>query len=143
MSRSIFSGVIGAAVLLACCLAGQQTHGQDSWNHGFGPRNYGYSGDAYSRSYAYSSGFGDPGRYSSGYSRHHHCHPHSGFGGYSTGAYGYSIAPQYYGNRSYYAPYGVGLSIGVVPPTSPYYQPLGVHRHGGTLYAPIPGARAW
>lgn len=143
MSRSIFSGVIGAAVLLAGCLVGQESFGQDSWNHGFGPRNYGYSGDAYSRSHRYSSPYGYPGRYSSNYYRQQVYRPYYGLGGYSTGAYGYSTAPGYYGYRSYYAPYGVGLSVGVVPPTSPYYQPLGVHRHGNTLYAPIPRARAW
>jgi hypothetical protein len=146
MSRSIFSGVIGAAVLLAGCFVGQTSFGQDPWNHGFGSRDYGYSrnaysGNAYSRSYSYRSNFGDPGRYSSNFYRHQQFRPNYGLGGFSTGAYGYSTAPSNFGYRSYYAPYSLG--IGIVPPTSPYYEPLGVHRHGNQLYAPIPRARAW
>ena len=151
MGRSIFSGVIGAAVLLAGCFVGQTSFGQDPWNHGFGPRNYGYSGNSYSRSvysgnpyarsYSYRSHLGDPGRYSNNFYRHQQFRPNYGLGGFSTGAYGYSTAPSNFGYRSYYAPYGLG--IGTVPPTSPYYEPLGVHRHGNRLYAPIPGARAW
>lgn len=148
MSRSIFSGVIGAAVLLAGSFASQASFGQDHWNHGFGPRDYAYSGNAYSgnmysRSYSYRSQLVDPGRYSNSNYRNQFCRPSYGLGGYSTGSYGYSTAPSNFGYRSYYAPYGVGLGIGTVPPTSPYYEPLGVHRHGNQLYAPIPGARAW
>lgn len=145
MSRSIFSGVIGAAVLLASGFFAQTSFSQDPWNHGFGSRNYGYSGDIYSRGYASSSRYGDPGRYASSYHRRQDCAPNRsyyGLGGYSTGAYGYSTAPRYHGYNSYYAPLGYS-GIGAVPPTSPYYQPLGVHRHGNTLYAPIPGVRAW
>jgi hypothetical protein len=142
MSRSIFSGVIGAAVLLACVVT-QQSHGQDSWNHGFGPRNYGYSGNAHMRGYGYSSSFGDPGRYSSNYAQYPRYYVQPGFGGYSTGAYGYSTAPGYYGYRTYYAPYGAGLNVGVVPPTSPYYQPFRAPRYGNTIYGPVRRARAW
>jgi hypothetical protein len=144
MCRSIFSGVIAAAVLLAAGFFSQASFGQDPWNHGFGSRSYGYSGDIYARGYASSSRHGDPGRYSSNYHRQQNCYPNRSYslGGYSTGAYGYSTAPMYYGYNSYYAPYGYS-GIGAVPPTSPYYQPLGVHRHGNTLYAPIPGGRAW
>ncbi len=165
MSRSIMSGVIGAALLLASCYVGQTSFGQDRWDHGFGSRNYG------------DSGRGDSGRYQThnnhsnhNHSGHHghsdwhngHQHQHSAgypryyssgrpaLGGYSTGAYGYSSAPMYYGYRPAiggsfgYSGVGLNIGIGAVPPTSPYYEPLGVHRHGSTLYAPIPRQRsAW
>jgi hypothetical protein len=160
MSRSIMSGVIGAAVLLASCYVGQTSFGQDRWDHGFGSRNYGDSGR--SQTYNNHSNHNQSSHY--GHSDWHNGHQHrhsvgypryysSGrpaLGGYSTGAYGYSSAPMYYGYRpaiggSYgYSGIGLNIGIGAVPPTSPYYEPLGVHRHGNTLYAPIPRQRsAW
>jgi hypothetical protein len=148
MRRSIFSGVMGAIVLLAGCVVEQEGHAQDRWDHGFDRRNYGYFGHNHfeqkrPNTYADASRFGDPNRYSVGYPRYYSSYYDSGLirGGFSTGVYGYSSVPSYHGRRSFYSPYGSG--IGVVPPTSPYYQPLGVHRHGDRLYAPIPGARAW
>jgi hypothetical protein len=161
MSRAIFSSVIGAAVLLATCYVGQTSQGQDHWNHGFGPRDNGYNGNlhdgnSYSRSryngghsssYRDSCIHGDPGRYNTRYPSYY---PNPGLGGYSSGAYGYSSAPMYYGYRPVigvpFGNSGIGINIGVgaVRPTSPYYEPLGVHRHGDTLYAPIPKQRsAW
>jgi hypothetical protein len=133
MSRSIMSGVIGVAVLLGTCIVGQASFGQAPWNNGFGPRDYGYSGNAYAGSnfgggayqgnrysgnYGPHCGYGSQ-RYSAGYPTYYSNYSGVGLGGFSTGAYGYSTAPMYNSYRP-----GISLSIGVVPPTSPYYAPF-------------------
>ena len=143
--------VIGAAVLLAASLVSQTSHAQDSWNHGFGPRNYGYSGDAYSQSYAtpgYSNGYSNSGAlgfgytnsYVTGFSPYYGVYPYYaydgvGLGVYPNGIYGYSGGPGYYGYQSYYAPYGnylpyrgarINPNAGVMRPKQPKKQPHGV-----------------
>jgi hypothetical protein len=113
MTRSIMRAAVIAAVLLTGVLFGNESHGQDSWNHGFGPRNYGYSGNAYAQSYSSPSGFGYSRNYVTGYTPYYGYYaPYGGYypygvwlGGFSSGVYTYRPAPGYYGYRPYYGPY--------------------------------------
>jgi hypothetical protein len=121
MTRSFYGSALGAAVVFAASLFTQVSHAQDSWNHGFGPRNYGYSGNAYAQSYSNSAGFGYNNNYVTGYTPYYYgvnpyygVYPYYtysgvGLGVYPNGFYSYSVTPYYgayypaYGN---YAPYG-------------------------------------
>jgi hypothetical protein len=116
MTRSFYGSVIGAAVLLAASAFTQVSHAQDSgWNNGFGPRNYGYSGNAYTQSYSNSAGFGYSNNYVTGYKPYYYgvnpyygVYPYYAYSGvglgvYPNGFYSYSVTP-YYGG--YYPAYG-------------------------------------
>ncbi len=134
MTRATVRRFFSAAVLLAVGTAAQltvaqRTIAQDAWNHGFGPRNYGYNGNPYAQSYA------DPGysnNYSNNYSSNYSNYGGLGFGYNSTYVTGFS---PYYGVYPYYAYDGVAFGVYPNGYYNNYYAPYG-------NYLPYRGARA-
>lgn len=119
MTRSLYRTIFTAGLLILAGICGQTATAQDSWNHGFGPRNYGYSGNPYA--YSNSGGVGYSRNYVTGYTPYYYgvnpyygVYPYYtysgvGLGVYPYGFYSYSVTPYYggyYPAYGYYAPYG-------------------------------------
>jgi hypothetical protein len=137
MMRTFFRSAVYAALFLAAGLVAEASYGQN-WNHGFGPRSYGYTGVPYGRSYSQSTAYGYRAPFITsrspyyGYSNYGYSTPYGGYypsyyyqgvqlGGFSSGVYTYYPSPSlyYYNYRPTY-----------------YSRPL----RGGRIR---PGAYAW
>lgn len=117
MTQTLRWAFLGA-IFLGLAVESQSSLAQDSWNHGFGPRNYGYNGNPYSQSYAtpnYSNsanlGFGYTNGYVTGFNPYYGVYPYYaydgvGLGVYPNGFYSYQTGPYYGYGYNYYAPYG-------------------------------------